>query len=58
MKTILVKAVTNSVPTEENARRYIGAEPVQVSETAYYLRRISDGELVVVSASAAEKKEK
>ncbi|QJF16664.1 DUF2635 domain-containing protein [Phytobacter diazotrophicus] len=34
------------VPREDNARRYIGEEPVEVPASAYYLRRLSEGDLV------------
>jgi hypothetical protein len=49
--TIWVKAVGGlKVPREDASRRYIEAEPFEVPETAYYLRRIADGELVRVDA--------
>ena len=46
-----VKAVTGcKVPKEAHPREYIGdTDAVEVSCTAYYLRRIEDGDLVVVS---------
>lgn len=38
------------VPREENPRRYITSDTVlEVAETAYYLRRIADGDLVIVT---------
>ena len=48
-----VKAVTGcKVPKEAHPRDYISdAEAVEVPCTAYYLRRIEDGDLVVVSDS-------
>ena len=48
-----VKAVTGcKVPKEAHPRGYIGdTDAVEVPCTAYYLRRIEDGDLVVVSAS-------
>lgn len=36
--------------TEENPRRFIGSEPVEVEETAYYLRRLADGDIELVDA--------
>ncbi|HDL8234137.1 TPA: DUF2635 domain-containing protein [Yersinia enterocolitica] len=39
------------VPREENARRYIEQEPVDVPQSTYYLRRLNDGDLVEVSAT-------
>lgn len=49
MRTILVKQGAHGpCATEENPRRYITDKPVQVNETSYYLRRISDGDLVLV----------
>lgn len=33
------------VPMEENARRYITDEPVEVPLTTYYVRRLMSGEL-------------
>lgn len=46
-----VKAVTGCrVPKEASPREYIGdTDAVEVPCTAYYLRRIEDGDLVVVS---------
>ncbi|OVZ94927.1 hypothetical protein CBW58_01955 [Yersinia frederiksenii] len=38
------------VPREENPRRYIEEEPVEVPESAYYLRRLSEGDLVNADA--------
>lgn len=43
---MLVKAKEGlRVPREDNARRYIADEPVEVPQTSYYLRRIMDGDL-------------
>lgn len=43
---MLVKAKQGlKVPREDNARRYITDEPVEVPETSYYLRRLMDGDL-------------
>lgn len=46
---MLVKASAGlKVPQEEKPREYItDAEPVDVPETAYYMRRLSDGDLVL-----------
>ncbi len=53
-----VKAVTGcKVPKEAHPREYIGdTDAVEVSCTAYYLRRIEDGDLMVVSDSEATAK--
>ncbi|SLM62631.1 MULTISPECIES: DUF2635 domain-containing protein [Dickeya] len=49
MSQITVKAAPGvRVPREENARRYIDDAPVHVERTAYYLRQISAGDLVIV----------
>ena len=43
-------------PMEENARQYIDdANPVNVPDSAYYLRLISDGSLII--PGTAKKKE-
>ncbi|AUU93005.1 hypothetical protein C2U55_16845 [Enterobacteriaceae bacterium ENNIH3] len=39
------------VPREDNPRRYIEEEPVEVPESAYYLRRLSDNDLVNVAGA-------
>lgn len=39
-----------SVPREDNPRRYIGQEAVDIPDSAYYQRRLSDGDLVEVSS--------
>lgn len=55
MKTITVKATQGlKVPREDHSRRYIEAEPVIVPASAYYLRRIADGELVELTPAEAE----
>ncbi|MGK3122912.1 DUF2635 domain-containing protein [Candidatus Pantoea formicae] len=42
------------VPREENPRRYISdSEALEVGETAYYLRRIADGDLLRVEEDKA-----
>lgn len=50
MSQIKVKATAGLlVPMEENPRRHITeAKPVLVPASAYYLRRLADGELVKV----------
>jgi hypothetical protein len=49
--TMWVKAAPGlKVAREDASRRYIEEEPFEVPETAYYLRRIVDGELVRVDA--------
>lgn len=41
------------VPREENPRRYVSdSEVLEVAETAYYLRRIADGDLERVTEAA------
>ena len=41
------------VPREENPRRYVSdSEELEVAETAYYLRRIADGDLERVTEAA------
>lgn len=38
------------VPREDNPRRYVSdSETLEVAESAYYLRRIADGDLMQVS---------
>jgi len=46
------------VCTEDNPRRFIGAEPVEIELTAYYARRIADGELVDATKAKAAKADK
>lgn len=49
MDKMKVKATSNAVPMEENSTRYITTdEPRDVAKSAYYLRRLMDGELVEV----------
>lgn len=44
------------VPKEDKPREYITQdEEVEVPESAYYLRRIADGDLVVVGAAVSVK---
>lgn len=43
------------VPREENARRYVSdKEALEVAETAYYLRRIADGDLERITETKAD----
>lgn len=52
--TLKVKARAGvRVPREDNPRRYIEQEPVEVPESAYYLRRLSDNDLVNADAGTA-----
>ena len=60
IKTLEVTAAPGvSVPLEDKPRKYItGETPVTVPATAYYLRRVADGDLVLVpqgEQSAAKK---
>jgi len=52
---MLVKAAPGlKVPKETNLVDYItDAEAVEVSESAYYLRRLSDGDLVLAPLATA-----
>lgn len=47
MKVIAAEGL--KVPTEANAREYIESTPVEIEMTAYYIRRMADGELVEVA---------
>lgn len=43
------------VPREDDPRRYItDAAPVEIEVTGYYIRRMSDGDLVEVAAEHAD----
>ncbi|HHT5699114.1 TPA: DUF2635 domain-containing protein [Klebsiella oxytoca] len=42
------------VPREDNARRYIEQEPVEVPESTYYQRRLNDGDLVKVTDATVD----
>lgn len=47
------------VPLEHDARQYItDGEPAEVPESAYYLRRLSDGDLLRHAAPPAKAKPK
>jgi len=56
MKTMTVTAAPGiRVPMEGAARRYItDAAPVNVPESAYYLRRLADGDLTLAPEPAAK----
>ncbi|WP_187986942.1 DUF2635 domain-containing protein [Klebsiella pneumoniae] len=42
------------VPREDNARRYIEQEPVEVPESTYYQRRLNDGDLVKATEATVD----
>ena len=43
------------VPREDDPRKYItDAEPVEIEVTGYYIRRMSDGDLLEVAAAQAD----
>ncbi|HCB0915532.1 TPA: DUF2635 domain-containing protein [Klebsiella variicola subsp. variicola] len=42
------------LPREDNARRYIEQEPVEVPESTYYLRRLNEGDLVKVTDATVD----
>lgn len=45
------------VPKEDKPREYItDAEPVEVPDSAYYLRRIADGDLVLADIKSSKTK--
>ncbi len=54
---MLVKAKKDlNVPMEHKPRDYITDDTVvEVEETAYYLRRIEEGDLVIATAAEAKK---
>ena len=43
------------VPREDNPRRYIEQEPVEVSWSTYYQRRLNEGDLVEVTTGKGTK---
>ena len=54
---LLVKAgAFGPCATEDNPRRFIGADPVEVPASSYYLRRLSDGDLIEVAPAKEGKK--
>lgn len=56
MKRLVIAGAHGPVAREDNSQRFIGAEPFEIEETAYYLRRLADGELVDAPAAAPAKK--
>lgn len=51
---LVIAAPGLKVPREDNPRRYItDATAVDVPETAYYLRRLSDGDLLPAKNASA-----
>ncbi|EML3781406.1 hypothetical protein AB8034_004738 [Enterobacter roggenkampii] len=60
MSKIKVKAASGlSVPREDNARRYItDAAPLEVENTAYYQRQVMTGDLIIVTDSDKNTKNK
>lgn len=58
MKTIYVVAARDGekVPREDDARRYVESEPLEVpANSIYYARRIAHGDLKEVPAPAPKK---
>lgn len=45
-KKLVVMGKFGPCCTEANPQRFIGAEPVEVEMTSYYLRRLADGDLI------------
>lgn len=43
------------VPREDNPRRYIEQEPVEVPGSTYYQRRLNEGDLVEVTEATTGK---
>ncbi|MBM3070366.1 DUF2635 domain-containing protein [Lelliottia sp. RWM.1] len=60
MSKIKVKAASGlKVPREDNARRYItDSEPLEVENTAYYQRQVMAGDLILVTESDKNGKNK
>ncbi len=59
METMTVIATDHGpVATEENAHRFIADTPVIVPCSSYYMRRLADGEIKVVSEEKHEKTKK
>jgi hypothetical protein len=54
MAKITVVAARGAVPMEKNAQRFIGKEPVELELTAYYRRRMLDGELIEAPKAKAK----
>lgn len=56
---LVIAAPGLKVPKEGKPRDYItDADPVEVSESAYYLRRITDGDLIETAEPAPAAKPK
>lgn len=56
MKIKVKAAVGVRVPREDNPRRYIDeTNAAEVERSAYYLRRINDGDLLIVNEKSATK---
>ncbi len=56
MRTVVMGA-HGPVCIEDNPRRFIGADPVEVEWSSYYERRLADGELVESGAAHVTAKE-
>jgi hypothetical protein len=57
-KKIVIAGKFGPVAMENNGRRFIGADPVEIEMTSYYVRRMADGELVEAPAAKSSKKDK
>jgi hypothetical protein len=57
-KKLVVMGAHGPVCMENNSHRFIGSEPVEVEMSAYYLRRMADGELVEAPKAKPAKKDK
>jgi hypothetical protein len=53
-KKYVVAGPHGPVAMEENSRRFIGEQPVEIELSSYYRRRLRDGELVFVDAPKAK----
>lgn len=53
-KLVVVAGKHGPVCLENNPRRFIGDEPVEIELSSYYLRRMADGELVEAPAKKAK----
>ncbi len=59
MKTNLITVTAAAgvrVPTEDKPNVYITDKPVEVARSIYYIRRIADGDLLVVDTGTKTKK--
>lgn len=54
MKVVAAQGL--QVPMEDKPREYIAGEPVEVPESAYYLRRLADGDLLKVDVKSPKQK--